>query len=105
MVPEVTEEETFKAALRAALEAEENGALRIAYDRVHRVLAEGNFVLCMSEGRKAGLGRQPERGHVRLDRGRRLEGRLAHATDAAGHEQRGEGSETPGRQIANTWPT
>ena len=43
------------AALRTALETEANGAPRIEYHHVHRVLAEGNFVLCMSEGRKVGL--------------------------------------------------
>jgi predicted SnoaL-like aldol condensation-catalyzing enzyme len=43
------------AALRASLEAQQaNGTPRIAYQRVHRVLAEGNFVLCMSEGHKDG---------------------------------------------------
>jgi len=42
------------AALRGKLEAIENGEPRIGYQKVHRVLAEGNFVLCMSEGRKAG---------------------------------------------------
>lgn len=44
------------AALRASLEAlRADGTPQIAYERVHRVLAEGNFVLCMSEGRKDGL--------------------------------------------------
>lgn len=36
--------------LQSALEAEHNGRRRIDYHRVHRVLAEGNFVLCVSEG-------------------------------------------------------
>ena len=43
------------AALRAALEATEGGNRRIDYQRVHRVLAEGNFVLCVSEGCVAGV--------------------------------------------------
>jgi len=43
------------AALRTSLEATVNGAPRIQYHQVHRVLAEGNFVLCMSEGRKDGI--------------------------------------------------
>lgn len=42
------------AALRIALEATWEGARRLRYDRVHRVLAEGNFVLCMSEGARDG---------------------------------------------------
>ena len=42
------------SALRAKLAADENDASRLEYWEVHRVLAEGNFVLCMSEGRKAG---------------------------------------------------
>lgn len=42
------------AVLRAALEAEEAGRRRIDYHRIHRVLAEGNFVLCVSEGELAG---------------------------------------------------
>lgn len=36
--------------LRSALEAESDGHRQINYHRVHRVLAEGNFVLCVSEG-------------------------------------------------------
>ncbi len=43
------------AALRAALEAAEGSQPRIEYRHVHKVLAEGNFVLCMSEGRRAGV--------------------------------------------------
>lgn len=39
-------------ALRVSLEVAENGSHRIQYHKVHRVLAEGNFVLCMSEGSK-----------------------------------------------------
>lgn len=41
--------------LRAALEAEDLGRKRIDYHRVHRVLAEGNFVLCVSEGNDSGV--------------------------------------------------
>ena len=37
-------------ALRSALEAKDNDRRRIDYHRVHRVLAEANFVLCVSEG-------------------------------------------------------
>lgn len=37
-------------ALRSALEASDNGGRQIDYQRIHRVLAEGNFVLCVSEG-------------------------------------------------------
>jgi len=37
-------------SLRAALEASDKGTRSIDYQRLHRVLAEGNFVLCMSEG-------------------------------------------------------
>lgn len=39
-------------ALRSYLDTRENGIFRIRYQKVHRVLAEGNFVLCMSEGYK-----------------------------------------------------
>lgn len=43
------------AALRASLETlREDGTPKIVYKRVHRVLAEGNFVLCMSEGHRDG---------------------------------------------------
>ena len=38
------------AALRSALEGPE-----IVYQTLHRVLAEGNFVLCVSEGRREGV--------------------------------------------------
>lgn len=41
--------------LRAALEAEIDGDRAVDYQRIHRVLAEGNFVLCVSEGRNAGV--------------------------------------------------
>ena len=42
-------------AYRTGLEAMVNREPRLRYDRVHRVLAEGNFVLCMSEGRRNGV--------------------------------------------------
>ncbi len=42
-------------ALRAALEAEFGDDFAIRYDTVHKVLAEGNFVLCMSEGARRGI--------------------------------------------------
>ena len=42
-------------AYRVYLGATENGALRIQYQRLHRVLAEGNFVLCMSEGDRGSI--------------------------------------------------
>jgi len=38
------------SALRAALKASDTGGRSIDYQRLHRVLAEGNFVLCVSEG-------------------------------------------------------
>ncbi len=40
--------------LRSALEAIDNDRKLIDYQRVHRVLAEGNFVLCVSEGSFSG---------------------------------------------------
>lgn len=43
------------SAYRAELETMANQELRLRYERVHRVLAEGNFVLCMSEGRRNGI--------------------------------------------------
>jgi predicted SnoaL-like aldol condensation-catalyzing enzyme len=44
------------AALRASLQAlRTESTPQIAYQRVHRVLAEGNFVLCMCEGNRDGL--------------------------------------------------
>ena len=43
------------AAYRSYLKASENSAFRIQYHKVHRVLAEGNFVLCMSEGYRGGI--------------------------------------------------
>jgi predicted SnoaL-like aldol condensation-catalyzing enzyme len=42
------------AALRTALEARSAGRRQIEYARIHRILAEGNFVLCVSEGHAAG---------------------------------------------------
>jgi predicted SnoaL-like aldol condensation-catalyzing enzyme len=39
----------------AALEAEDNGLKSIDYHRIHRVLAEGSFVLCVSEGNSGGV--------------------------------------------------
>ncbi len=41
--------------LRSALEAKDEGTRRIDYRRIHRVLAEGNFVLCVSEGNFDGV--------------------------------------------------
>lgn len=43
------------AALRSALEGIVNGGFAIQYNQIHRVLAEGNFVLCMSEGTRDGV--------------------------------------------------
>ena len=43
------------APLRTKLETVANETPWIEYHQVHRVLAEGNFVLCMSEGRKGGI--------------------------------------------------
>ncbi len=43
-------------ALRAMMESSTpDGRPLIAYRHLHRVLAEGNFVLCMSEGTKTGV--------------------------------------------------
>lgn len=41
--------------LRSALEAERDGQRQIDYHRIHRVLADGNFVLCVSEGDSDGI--------------------------------------------------
>ena len=41
-------------ALRAALETPPDPSQAIRYDRLHRVLAEGNFVLAVSEGARDG---------------------------------------------------
>ncbi|MCW9036249.1 MAG: nuclear transport factor 2 family protein [Rhodospirillales bacterium] len=38
------------SGLYLALEAKDNGSRQIDYQQIHRVLAEGNFVLCVSEG-------------------------------------------------------
>lgn len=38
------------AALRKELEVSDKGRRQIDYQQIHRVLAEGNFVLCVSEG-------------------------------------------------------
>jgi predicted SnoaL-like aldol condensation-catalyzing enzyme len=43
------------SALREALETSANRNLKIQYDQIHRVLAEGNFVLCVSEGKRDGV--------------------------------------------------
>ena len=43
------------ASLRAYLEETKSDGPAIRYDRVHKVLAEGNFVLCMSEGQRRGI--------------------------------------------------
>ncbi len=43
------------STLRSALEAEADGRRRIDYQRVHRVLADGSFVLSVSEGRNDGV--------------------------------------------------
>ena len=43
------------SVLRSALEVEDEHGRRIDYHRVHRVLAEGNFVLCVSEGNYGGV--------------------------------------------------
>lgn len=42
-----------RAAYRNALEERHGGGLHLRFDKTHRVLAEGNFVLCMSEGFRA----------------------------------------------------
>ena len=43
------------SALREALQLSANGNLKFQYDQIHRVLAEGNFVLCVSEGKRDGV--------------------------------------------------
>ncbi len=43
------------AALREALEETVDGGAAIRYDRIHRVLAEGDFVLTVSEGALRGV--------------------------------------------------
>ena len=43
-------------ALRSSLtEPASNGKLMIQYNRMHRILAEGNFSLCVSEGFRNGV--------------------------------------------------
>jgi len=42
------------AVVRSALEATYHERRLIDYKRIHRILAEGNFVLCVSEGYSAG---------------------------------------------------
>jgi len=37
------------------LAAKDEGGRYIHYQRIHRILAEGNFVLCVSEGRFGGV--------------------------------------------------
>lgn len=41
-------------ALHTALKAEQNGVRDIKHQKLHRVLAEGNFALCMIEGHRGG---------------------------------------------------
>ena len=44
------------STLRSALESkDESGRRQVNYQRVHRVLAEGSFVLCVSEGSNDGV--------------------------------------------------
>ena len=44
------------SALRSALaEPASNNGITIEYDRIHRLLAEGSFVLCVSEGSQNGV--------------------------------------------------
>ncbi len=42
-------------ALRSYLEATHGAGYAVQYDKLHKVLAEGNFALCMSEGRLNGV--------------------------------------------------
>ncbi|MGI9366153.1 MAG: nuclear transport factor 2 family protein [Rhizobiaceae bacterium] len=42
------------SSLRVALAGQEQGSRNIEYQKLHRVLAEGNFVLCVSEGTRNG---------------------------------------------------
>ena len=42
------------SALQSTLEKSDNGERHVNYQRVHRVLANGNFVLCVSEGELGG---------------------------------------------------
>lgn len=43
------------SVLGSALETEENGRRCIDYHRIHRILAEGNFALCVGEGQYDGV--------------------------------------------------
>jgi len=43
------------SVLHSALEANDGRGRYIDYHRIHRVLAEGNFVLCVSEGKYGGV--------------------------------------------------
>lgn len=43
------------SVLRLALEGSDKGVRNIDYHRIHRVLAEGSFVLCVSEGNFEGI--------------------------------------------------
>ena len=52
--PQTQEGSEGLAAWRAALEATHNGAPVIHYQHLHRILAEGSFVLTVSEGTLAG---------------------------------------------------
>ena len=64
-IPDFVDDETYAehnprlgdgvSVLRSALEAEKEGRRRIDYHRIHRVLAEGSFVLCVSEGEYDGI--------------------------------------------------
>jgi predicted SnoaL-like aldol condensation-catalyzing enzyme len=43
------------AAMRSAMQATSDKGITIQYDQIHRVLAEGNFVLCVCEGTLDGV--------------------------------------------------
>ncbi len=43
------------SALRSELAADGHGHRQVDYEKIHRVLAEGNFVLCVSEGAAGGV--------------------------------------------------
>ncbi len=43
------------ASLRAVLEYPYEGGRLVDYQRIHRILAEGSFVLCVSEGENSGV--------------------------------------------------
>ena len=42
-------------SFQAALEARSDSGYALQYDRTHRVLAEGSFVLCVNEGTRKGV--------------------------------------------------